>query len=86
MCSLPFYGTVSCFVAVLCSFTALRMGGWGGGEQCFVCLFVCFVSCIACSSELLFSVVLVSFMLNTFLRYLEIFSYLFIFKSEAPEI
>lgn len=45
-----------------------------------------FFFCFACSSELLVSIVLVSFRLGSFLKYLEIFSCLFIFESEVSEI
>ena len=81
-----FFATNSCYMAVSCSFTALKIGGgwaWRAGEQCF--LFVCFfLHCLffwAFSFFLLFWL----FTLNIFLRYLEIFSYLFIFKSETQK-
>ena len=58
-----------------------------GLESWWAVFFVClFFSCIAYSSELfLFFLLFWLFMLNIFLRYLEIFGYLFIFKSETQK-
>lgn len=61
-------------------------GGWLGelvssGFRLFICSFL---HCLFFWAFSFFSVVLI-FVLNIFLRYLEIFSYLFIFKSEAQK-
>ena len=79
-----------CFLFHGCILFFYSSEDWlGGGLESwwavvFVCLFV--LSCIDYSSELfLFFLLFWFFMLNIYLRYLEIFSYLFIFKSEAQK-
>lgn len=74
-----FYATFSCFMTILFCLKSQRVlpVGFESLECAVVFLWTMFIWV---------SSVLVSLMLDTFLRYLDIFSYLFIVKSEAPEI